>query len=684
MIERATKPRKRSTKKSAPETAPAIPLPASGQRRVVVENIRPAVDDGRFAIKRTIGETVDVEADAFTDSHDVLRCALLYRRGDEDDWREVEMSPLVNDRWKGSFRVTTLGRWVYTVHAWIDPFLSWRRDFARRIEEEDISIALRVCETLVDETLARASGEDARRLEQFLKGIAGGNINDRRETALDDELMRLVTRHAERRFVTEYDRALEIIVDRERARFGAWYEFFPRSCAEGEKHAGLRDCEPRLRYAAAMGFDIVYVPPIHPVGDERRKGPNNTLEAGSSDPGSPWAIGSAAGGHKSLHPDLGTMADFRWFRDRVHEFGMELALDIAFQCAPDHPYVSAHPEWFRHRPDGSIQYAENPPKKYQDIYPFDFESEEWQSLWRELESVFRFWADEGVRIFRVDNPLTKPFPFWEWTLRSLQERFPDTIFLAEAFTRPRIMHRLAKLGFNQSYTYFAWRNTKEELTAYLTELTRGPGREYMRPNLWPNTPDILTEYLQFGGRAAFMTRFTLAATLGASYGVYGPAFELLEDRPREPGSEEYLDSEKYEVRDWTLDRPDSLRDYMALLNRIRRENPALHHDWNLRFLPIDNPEMIAYAKASPDGNNVIVVIANLDAYHAQTGWVEVPLDELGLDERQPYQMHDLLRNAHYLWHGRRNYVALDPTSGPAHVFRLRRRVRTERDFEYYL
>jgi starch synthase (maltosyl-transferring) len=684
MSERTTTTGKRAARKPVPEVPAASPLPAEGRRRVVIEGIHPEIDGGKFAIKRTIGEEVMVEADAFTDSHDVLRCVLLYRRADEADWREAEMTPLVNDRWRGSFRVTTLGRWVYTVNAWVDPFLSWRRDFARRIEEEDIAAALLVGQALVERAVSRARGEDAPRLRQLRKAMDDGSIADRRDVALDDDLMELVRRHGERRFITEYDRELEVMVDRERARFGAWYEFFPRSCAEGEQHGSLRDCEQRLSYVAAMGFDIIYVPPIHPVGRERRKGPNNTLEASAEDPGSPWAIGSQAGGHKSLHPDLGTMEDFRWFQRRVHEYGMELAIDIAFQCAPDHPYVRAHPDWFRHRPDGSIQYAENPPKKYQDIYPFDFETDDWQALWRELESVFRFWAEEGVRIFRVDNPHTKPFPFWEWALRSLQGSYPDTIFLSEAFTRPRIMHRLAKLGFNQSYTYFAWRNTKEELTAYLKELTQGPGREYMRPNLWPNTPDILTEYLQFGGRAAFMARFTLAATLGASYGVYGPAFELLEDRPREQGSEEYRDSEKYELRDWPIDRPDSLRDYMARLNRIRRENPALHYDWNLRFLAIDNPEMIAYAKVTPDGNNVIIVIVNLDAYHAQTGWVDVPLEDFGLEERQPYQMHDLLRNAHYLWHGRRNYVALDPATGPAHVFRLRRRVRTERDFEYYL
>jgi starch synthase (maltosyl-transferring) len=665
--------------------APVVALPEEGRCRVVIESVQPEVDAGRFAIKRTTGEDVIVEADAFADGHERVACVLLYRPREIGKWHEVRMTPLGNDRWRGVFQVTTLGRWVYTVAAWVDPFLSWRHDFDRRIDEEDIALALQTGRVLVDAAAGRATGEAARRLRHFA-AVLGGNdsLADRREAALDTELLRLLERHGERRFLTHYDHELDVIVDRERARFGAWYEFFPRSCGPADRHGRFRDCESRIAYAASLGFDIIYLPPVHPVGRERRKGPNNMLTAGPGDPGSPWAIGASEGGHKAIHPELGTMDDFRWFRDRVQEHGMELALDIAFQCAPDHPYVREHPAWFRERPDGSIQYAENPPKKYQDIYPFDFESEDWRALWLELESVFRFWADEGVRIFRVDNPHTKPFSFWEWTIAALTESNPDLIFLSEAFTRPRIMHRLAKLGFNQSYTYFAWRNTKEELTSYFTELTQGPGREYMRPNLWPNTPDILTEYLQYGGRAAFLTRFTLAATLGASYGIYGPAYELLEHRPRQTGSEEYLDSEKYQLRQWELDRADSLRDYVARVNRIRRDNPALHHDWNLRFVPIDNPELLAYARTLPDLSNVLLIVVNLDPHHVQSGWIDVPLDAFRVDRELPYQMHDLLTGAHYLWHGPRNFVRLDPDSGPAHVFRLRRRVRTEQDFEYYL
>ncbi|MDD3650862.1 alpha-amylase family glycosyl hydrolase, partial [Immundisolibacter sp.] len=415
------------------------------------------------------------------------------------------------------------------------------------------------------------------------------------------------------------------------------------------------------------------------------KGANNALAAGPDDPGSPWAIGAAEGGHKSIHPQLGTLDDFRRLLARTREHGLELAMDLAFQCSPDHPYVTEHPAWFRRRPDGTVQYAENPPKKYQDIYPFDFETDDWPALWRELLDIVDFWLDQGVRIFRVDNPHTKPFALWEWLIGDVKRRHPEVIFLAEAFTRPRLMHRLAKLGFTQSYTYFAWRNTKQELTDYFTQLAQDASREYLRPNLWPNTPDILTEFLQFGGRPAFMLRGALAATLGASYGVYGPAFELCEHAPREPGSEEYRDSEKYQVRHWDLDRPGNLRDYLARLNRIRRDNPALQADWSLRFHPVDNDLLLCFSKAPPDGTegDVIVVVANLDPHHIQAGWIELPLDTLGIDPARAYQAHDLLSGARYLWQGARNFVQLDPAAAPVHILRLRRRLRSERDFDYF-
>jgi starch synthase (maltosyl-transferring) len=433
-----------------------------------------------------------------------------------------------------------------------------------------------------------------------------------------------------------------------------------------------------------MGFDVVYLPPIHPIGVSFRKGRNNTLTPTPEDPGSPWAIGGAEGGHTAIHPQLGTMADFERLVARARDLGMEIALDLAYQCTPDHPWVKSHPEWFRRRPDGTIQYAENPPKKYQDIYPIDFETEDWRALWDALKDVVLYWAQHGVRIFRVDNPHTKAFPFWEWMIAEVQGVYPDVLFLSEAFTRPKVMYRLAKLGFSQSYTYFAWRNTKDELTTYFTELTQTHVREFFRPNLWPNTPDILTEYLQFGGRPGFMIRLVLAATLGASYGIYGPAFELGDSTPRSPGSEEYLNSEKYEIRQWDLANPWSLRDFIARVNRIRRQSPALQTDRGLRFHQTDNPMLLCYSKTSDDQSSVVLVVVNLDFQHTQAGWVSLDLQALGMDETRPFQVHDELGEERYLWQGRRNYIELNPHSVPAHIFRLRRRVRTEKDFDYYL
>jgi len=502
---------------------------------------------------------------------------------------------------------------------------------------------------------------------------------------LDEEFAAVAGRYPDRRYAATCPVVHPLVVDRERARFSAWYEMFPRSAAnEPGRHGSFQDCAARLPYVAKMGFDVLYFPPIHPIGRINRKGANNALAAGPEDPGSPWAIGAAEGGHTALHAELGTIEDFRRLAASAQAHGMELALDIAFQCAPDHPYVAAHPAWFRLRPDGTVQYAENPPKKYQDIYPFEFESEDWQGLWQELAGVIRYWAGEGVRIFRIDNPHTKPFAFWEWAITELKREYPDAIFLAEAFTRPKVMHRLAKLGFTQSYTYFAWRNAKHELTEYFTGLTQGPGREYFRPNAWPNTPDILTEYLQFGGRPAFIVRLVLAATLAASYGIYGPAFELLEAAPREPGTEDYLDSEKYQIRAWNLEAAHSLSDLIARVNKARRDNPALQSDASLRFFDVDNDSLMCYAKSDAELENLVVMVVNLDPHHVQSGWVELDLAALGIDAHTPYQMHDLLSGARFLWSGPRNFVQLDPQRAPAHVFALRRKVRSERNFDYFL
>ncbi|HEY1469882.1 MAG TPA: alpha-1,4-glucan--maltose-1-phosphate maltosyltransferase [Candidatus Acidoferrum sp.] len=659
---------------------------ADGRRRVVIERVSPEIDCSRFAIKRVVGETVVVEADVFADGHDRVACRILYWQ-DNEEVHSSPMKPLGNDRWRGEFAVTAMGQYRYTVEAWIDYFTSWRGALEKRIAAgQDVHVDLLIGVDLIEGAAARASDQDAVLLRQWAQRLRQDeNKTSGAELALDEELLSLMQRHPDRNLAGRYEKQLTVIVDREKACFSTWYEVFPRSCSpQAGRHGTFRDCEAWLPYIASMGFDVVYLPPIHPIGHAFRKGKNNSVAVQPEDVGSPWAIGSAEGGHKAIHPELGTLEDFKRFLSKASEHGLEVALDIAFQCSPDHPYVSQHPEWFRRRPDGTVQYAENPPKKYQDIYPLDFESAQWQALWGELKSVFCFWIDQGVRIFRVDNPHTKPFPFWEWVIGEIKKQFPDVLFLSEAFTRPRVMYRLAKVGFSQSYTYFAWRNTKQELMNYFTELTQTEVREYWRPNLWPNTPDILPEFLQVGGRPAFMIRLILAATLGSSYGIYGPAFELCENAPLQPGSEEYLNSEKYELKHRDLHMPGSLKNLISRVNGIRKENLALQRNRNLRFHETDNPALICYSKATDDFANVIVVVVNLDCFHTQAGWVHLDLGSIGLDANHAFQVHDLLGDGKYLWQGSANYVELVPESLPVHILRLRRWARTERDFDYYL
>jgi starch synthase (maltosyl-transferring) len=658
-----------------------------GRRRVVIERVTPQIDCGQFAIKRVAGETVVVEADVFADGHDQVACRILFWRENEAAAQFSPMAPVGNDRWRGEFSVPEVGRYEYTVEGWVDRFTTWRRDLQKRIDAaQDVHVDLLIGAQLLEDAATRATPEDAelfRRTALHLRDKK--NKEPRNNLALDPELLKAVLRYPERQLATQFEKRLAVVVDRERARFSAWYEIFPRSCAaEPGRHGTFQDCAARLPYIASLGFDVVYLPPIHPIGHTFRKGKNNSVSARPDDVGSPWAIGSEEGGHTSIHSQLGTLEDFKKFIAEASRLGLEVALDIAFQCTPDHPYVKQHRDWFRARPDGTIQYAENPPKLYQDIFPLDFESADWRALWEELRDVVLFWARQGVRIFRVDNPHTKPFAFWEWFIREIKNQYPDVLFLAEAFTRPHVMYRLAKLGFSQSYTYFSWRNTRQELTEYFTELTQTEVREYFRPNLWPNTPDILPEYLQVGGRPAFMNRFILAATLGANYGIYGPAFELCENTPYQPGSEEYLNSEKYELKHRDLDSPGSLKDFIARINRIRKKNPALQSNRNLRFHATENDSLICYSKATDDFSNVIVVIVNLDSFHAQAGWVNLDLGSLGLDAAHAFQVHDLLGEGRYLWKGPRNFVELVPESLPAHVFHVRRWVHSETDFDYYL
>lgn len=658
-----------------------------GRRRVIIEGITPAVDGGRFPAKRTVGDEVRVEADIFTDGHDALTASLLAHREGSEEWTEIPMRPLVNDRWTASFRVSELGRYGFKVRGWVDHFETWRRDLLKRIAaESDTAVDYLIGAELIAEAASRAAGADALWMQERAKVL--GTVKEPKEMrthATDPMLRELVLRYPDKRFATESEEELRVVVDPVRARFSAWYELFPRSTAEAPgKHGTFADCEKRLTYIAEMGFNVVYLPPIHPVGHLFRKGRNNNPEAQPGDCGSPWAIGSADGGHKAIHKELGTLEDFRHFVMSAGELGLSVAMDIAFQAAPDHPYVREHESWFRKRPDGTIQYAENPPKKYQDIFPLDFESEDWRGMWEELKSVFLYWREQGVTIFRVDNPHTKSFPFWEWVIAEIKREHPEVLFLAEAFTRPKVMNRLAKIGFSQSYTYFPWRNGKHEITAYLTELTQTPVREFLRPNQWTNTPDILTEFLQIGGRAAFAIRLLLAATLGASYGVYGPAFELLENRPIRRGSEEYLDSEKYEIRHWDLERPDSLRPLMTRVNEIRNSNPALESDWSLKFHTIENDQLLCYSKESEDHSNLLLMVVNLDPHYTQAGFVTLPLEEFEIARDHGYEAEDLLTGERYLWHGERNYLELNPARQPGHILKIHRKTKVETDFEYFL
>ena len=643
--------------------------PADGRQRAVIEHVTPEIDGGLFAIKRVVGETVAVEADIFADGHDLLSAVLKYKSAESGDWTETPMQPLGNDRWRAEFRVEALGQYFYTFEAWIDRFRTWRSGIEKKIAAgQDVASDLLAGAALVQEAVRRAEGDDKQTLQRHAFAL---RCADNPAAALDEELFRLMEKYPDRRFATRYKKELVVTVDRPKARFSTWYELFPRSFTNRPGAYGtFRELEQALPYVASMGFDVLYLPPIHPIGRVHRKGKNNGLEAGSDDPGSPWAIGSEEGGHKSIDPRLGTLSDFKRLVAKAKDHNLEIALDIAFQCAPDHPYVKQHPDWFRKRPDGTVQYAENPPKKYEDIVSLDFETRAWRELWEELKSIVLFWAEQGVRIFRLDNPHTKPFRFWDWLVREVKKEFPDVIFLSEAFTRPMIMQRLAKGGLTQSYTYFTWRRTKAELVEYFRELTETELKEYFRPNLWPNTPDILMDYLQQGGRPAFMARYVLAATLGSNCGVYGPAFELMENRPKEPGSEEYLNSEKYEIKRWDLEKPDSLKDFIAAMNRIRKDNPALQSDRRLRFHGLDNPEMVCYSKRTADRSNVILTIVSLDWKYAQSGWVDLALEEIGVKPEAAYQVHDLLTGARYAWRGAHNYVELRPNAVPAHVLRV--------------
>ncbi len=659
----------------------------NGTIRVVIENVKPEIDCGKFPIKRVIGESVTVTADIFTDGHDTLSAVLLYKRKGEPEWDEIPMHYQVNDRWESSFLVNQTGVYCYSIEGWVDIFKTWREDLEKKIDAgQDVEVDILIGAELIEKAMNHAQGKDREKLGMFVENLRKPNRDiDRKETdVLSVELSLLMDKYQERTSPARYEKELEVVVDREKALFSAWYELFPRSCAsEPGRHGTFKDCERMLPRIAGMGFDVLYFPPIHPIGTTNRKGANNQPSTGSDDVGSPWAIGSEEGGHKSIHPQLGSIGDFEILVQKAKEHGLEVALDLAFQCSPDHLYVREHPEWFKWRPDGTVQYAENPPKKYEDVLPINFDTNNWRELWEELKSIVYFWIERGVRIFRVDNPHTKPFKFWQWLIDDIKQSHHEVIFLSEAFTRPKVMYHLAKVGFTQSYTYFTWRNTKQEFINYMTELTQTEVAEVFRPNLWPNTPDILPEHLQYGGRPAFITRLILASTLSSNYGIYGPAFELCVNEAL-PGKEEYADSEKYEIKHWELNKQGNLQDFITRVNTIRRENRALQMTRNLEFYETDNDAILAYGKTTDDDTNIIIVVVNLDFFHTRSGWITIPIDRLGIHPNQPYLVDDLLSSEKYIWQGDTNYIELNPQIFPGHIFRVRKRLRREADFDYFM
>lgn len=639
-----------------------------GKRRVIIEDVQPQVDGGLFPAKRTIGERVDVSADILADGHDHIRAHLLYKPEHSASWNKVEMKHLVNDRWEASFYVTEKGYYEFTITGWVDHFETWYDGFKKKAAAH-VDVHLELLEGAA--FLRGLSNGKHKELQQFAVALEGGVPYEKAvELVLSERFAGVVHDHPLVENETTYEKVLKVIAEHKKANFSTWYEFFPRSSSLDEnRHGTFRDCIRLLPRIAAMGFDVLYFPPIHPVGKINRKGKNNNVRSEPGEPGSPWAIGSDEGGHKSINPELGTLEDYKTLIAEAAKLNIGIALDLAFQCAPDHPYVKEHPDWFRQRPDGTIQYAENPPKKYQDIYPFNFECDDWQALWDELKSVIVYWIGQGVKIFRVDNPHTKPIPFWQWVIAEVSKQYDDIIFLSEAFTRPKVMAALAKVGFTQSYTYFTWRVSKQELIEYMQELVNGPSRNYFRPNFWPNTPDILPYHLQHQGDNSFIIRLALAATLSSNYGIYGPAFEFYENNPV-PGKEEYWNSEKYEIRHYDWRRTNRMTDIITLVNQVRNQHPAMQSTWNLQFLSIENHHLVAYLKATDDLTDILLVVVNLDPYNRQSGYVQLPMERLRLSYPFNLKLHDLVTGEHYTWLQEWNYVELDPDKMPFHLFKL--------------
>ncbi len=645
-----------------------------GQQRVIIENIKPQVSCGTFPVKRTINELVKVEADIFTDGHTIIDAVLLYRKKGTKSWQEVPMLSMANDHWKSSFTPKQTGTYEYTIQAWANHFKTWQEDIKKKAEAgQDISVDLMSCVDMINKYIIKEDDHNAL-AEEMISLLQNTKKQDEAlKLALSEKVSENFEKNYSRQHATTYLQPLILETERKKALFSTWYELFPRSAAidPGKKHGDFNDVIERLPAIAGMGFDVLYLPPIHPIGISHRKGRNNAVKAGPNDPGSPWAIGGKEGGHKAIHPQLGTLEDFKKLVKEAARYDIEIALDFAIQCSPDHPYIKEHPEWFTWRPDGTIQYAENPPKKYEDVVPINFETEDWKNLWKELKSILEYWISAGVKIFRVDNPHTKTFAFWQWVIKTLRQKHPDLIFLAEAFTRPQVMEWLAKIGFTQSYTYFTWRNHPDDMRQYLEELTKTGRREYYRPNFWPNTPDILHDDLVHGGEPAFIARLILAGTLSASYGIYGPAYEFGLNE-QFPGKEEYIHNEKYEVKHWDFNEMTKIKDTIIKLNNIRKNNPALQTTWNLHFAESQNDRILCYVKYDDALNNILVIAVNMDYHNTQSTLVRIPFEQIRIMPGSAINIKDLLLNKTYTWHEEWNYVELDPFNMPAHIFKIER------------
>ncbi|MFC3197831.1 alpha-1,4-glucan--maltose-1-phosphate maltosyltransferase [Parapedobacter deserti] len=642
-----------------------------GKKRVIITNVSPKVEEGRFPAKAVVEQDVIIAADIFSDGHDAIAASAYIRTAGERQWAELPMRFVINDYWQAVFRATQKGMHEFRVTAWVDHYTTWKKGVKKKYDAgQDVRVELQIGAELLRDAASKNKGEADRlnawaaQLLEFTDPGQGVLL------ALSNDVAAVMYWHRDRDTITEYPVTYRVEVERKKAGFSTWYELFPRSASpDVSRHGTFRDVAKLLPRIARMGFDVLYFPPIHPIGEVNRKGKNNSLTANPGDPGSPWAIGNRLGGHKAIHPELGSLADFKELIKAAGDHDIEIAMDIAYQCAPDHPYVKQHPQWFTWRPDGTVQYAENPPKKYEDILPFNFETDDWENLWKELKSVVDYWIDAGIRVFRIDNPHTKAFAFWEWMIREVREQYPDVIFLAEAFTRPRVMERLAKAGFNQSYTYFTWRNTKHEIEQYMTELTGTEMRHYFRPNFWPNTPDILPPILTHGGENAHIMRVVLAATLSSNYGLYGPVYEFGINTPH-GAKEEYLDNEKYEIKHWEWDQYTRIGDIITRLNRIRRENAALQSTWNIQFAQTSNDQITCYVKIDADADNQLIIVVNLDVYHTQAAHVTLPVGMLGIGHHEPYMVVDLLGGGKYRWVGDINYVELNPYQMPAHIFKV--------------